>query len=336
MALVFRLLICSYLPLCILFAKTIAIVPDSPGSLSKILECQSKESLINYPLVRVIYDLQDSDVVVLQKSYYGISNEILRSADKVVFLNIYQSLPIWFCQVPKHKRYLIAFEPPSVYPWMYSDKCKDLFHKILTFDDDLVNTPPYVKYFYPVLKPMILNLPDFSKKKLLCILAANKTSKHPNELYSERKRAIAFFDQNYKEEFDLYGPKWEGEGFKTYRGVVPIKEDVLKHYKFSICYENIENIAGYITEKIFECFQAGNIPIYLGASNITDYIPRECFIDKSEFETYEELAIFLRDMDEFTYHSYISNIEKFLISKKAKLYSVENFSKVFQKEIVFD
>lgn len=336
MGLVFRLLICFHILSSSLFAKTIAIVPDSPRSLSKVLESQNKKSLIHHPLGRVIYDLRDSDVVFAQKSYYGISGEILRSADKIVFFNIYQSLPMWFCQVPKSKRYLIAFEPPSVYPWMYSDKCKDLFHKILTFDDDLVNIAPFVKYYYPVLKPMISNLPDFSKKKLLCILAANKTSKHPNELYSERKKAIAFFDQNYKEEFDLYGPKWEEEGFKTYRGVVPIKEDVLKHYKFSICYENIENVAGYITEKIFECFQAGNIPIYLGASNITDYIPRTCFIDKNAFATYEELTTFLKNMDEFTYNSYVTNIQKFLSSKKAKLYSVENFSKVFQKEIIFD
>ncbi len=354
-----------------LFGKTIAIIPDSPGiyisdeesdsepsisgelssvtpgvltsdgyRLKGIIYNQNGESLINHPLGRVIYDLRDTDIKFISKQYFGglfgRHFESIRKADKVVFFNIYQSLPAWFCQVPKHKRYLIAFEPPSVYPWMYSSKCQELFHKILTFDDDLINIKPYAKYYYPVLKPMISNIPAFSKKKLLCIFAGNKSSKHPNELYSERKKAITFFDQNYSEEFDLYGPTWESENFTTYRGTVPIKEDVMKHYKFSICYENIENISGYITEKIFECFQAGCVPIYLGASNILDYIPKTCFIDKNEFASYEELADHLTHLDESTYHEYLIQIEKFLRSKKAKLYSVENFSRIFQQEIVFD
>lgn len=37
---------------------------------------------------------------------------------------------------------------------------------------------------------------------------------------------------------------------------------------------------GYITEKIFDCFFPGVIPIYWGAENVTDYIPQDTFIDR--------------------------------------------------------
>ena len=52
---------------------------------------------------------------------------------------------------------------------------------------------------------------------------------------------------------------------------------VFSQYKFIICFENSKT-PGYITEKIFNVFLAGSIPIYDGAPNITDYINIEAFI----------------------------------------------------------
>ena len=48
----------------------------------------------------------------------------------------------------------------------------------------------------------------------------------------------------------------------------------MQHYRFYICYENTEGVEDYITEKIFDCFAAGFVPIYWGASNIEKYIPK--------------------------------------------------------------
>jgi hypothetical protein len=42
---------------------------------------------------------------------------------------------------------------------------------------------------------------------------------------------------------------------------VDSKKNTLEKYKFSICYENARDIPGYITEKIFDCFFAGCVPI---------------------------------------------------------------------------
>jgi hypothetical protein len=44
------------------------------------------------------------------------------------------------------------------------------------------------------------------------------------------------------------------------------KRDYLFHKKFNICPENVD-ASGYVTEKLFDAFAAGTIPIYLGDDN---------------------------------------------------------------------
>ena len=45
----------------------------------------------------------------------------------------------------------------------------------------------------------------------------------------------------------------------------------------------MRDVLGYITEKIFDSFAAWCVPVYWGASNVTDYIPEGCFIDRRKF-----------------------------------------------------
>lgn len=47
------------------------------------------------------------------------------------------------------------------------------------------------------------------------------------------------------------------------------KIDYLKQFKFTICPENI-SVKGYTTEKLFQAFDAGCIPIYWGGENIPE------------------------------------------------------------------
>ena len=59
----------------------------------------------------------------------------------------------------------------------------------------------------------------------------------------------------------------------------------LSKYKFSICFEN-SITAGYISEKIFDCFYAGTIPIYYGDPNVKESIDPDSFIDFRKFDDY--------------------------------------------------
>jgi hypothetical protein len=119
-----------------------------------------------------------------------------------------------------------------------------------------------------------------------------------------------------------------------YKGNVKNKIDVLRLYKFCICFENISGINGYITEKIFDCFFSKTIPIYLGAPNITNYIPKDCFIDFRDFPTIDLLYDYIKKMDEADYLRYINNAQKFISSDQAKIFSADAFSDVIIKNIL--
>jgi hypothetical protein len=177
------------------------------------------------------------------------------------------------------------------------------------------------------------NLPSFEEKKLVTQISSNKKSKHKHELYSERERVIQFFED--KNDFDFYGYAWEAKGYKNYRGSIDNKQETLKNYRFNVCYENIYDVRGYITEKIFDSFAAGAIPIYWGASNVTDYIPKNCFIDRRDFKDFNAVYDYIRTMDKATYETYLKNIEAFLKSDKAKLFTYEMLEVIFMEAIRF-
>ena len=148
------------------------------------------------------------------------------------------------------------------------------------------------------------------------------------ELYSMRREAVKFFEEKPEGTFDLFGKGWEG--FKNAKGRVPDKQEALKGYKFNFCFENAA-IPGYITEKIFDSFAVGAIPIYLGAPNIEDYIPKECFIDYRQFNDFEEMLTFIKKMTKKEYESYISHIKAYLKSPESQKFTWECFSETFSK-----
>lgn len=232
---------------------------------------------------------------------------------------------------PKEKMVLFAWEPPTTQGEMYKKEVLAQFGKVFTWDDDLVDGKQFFKFYYPVLRQRGEVVP-FEKKKFCTMIARRLSSSHPKQLYKERENTIRFFEKK-KGEFDLYGMYWEKRKFKNWRGAIDDKMEVLKNYKFSICYENMKDVKGYITEKIFDCFGAGVVPIYWGASNVTDYIPGDCFIDRRQFKDHDEMYRFLKKMTREEYEGYLKRAEVFLKSEKAKLFTAEHLAQNFLKII---
>lgn len=260
-------------------------------------------------------------------------------ADEVSYVVVW-NWPKWMSdsaldKIPREKAILFMWEPPSYFKKMYDEKTLSHFKRIYTWDDDLVDNKRFFKFYYPELKPMRGDLPSFQEKKLLTFVFSNKKSKHPHQLYTERENVIKFFESNHSDDFEFYGQAWEKKGYKRYRGSPDNKMDTLKNYRFAICYESMGNVRGYITEKIFDCFAAGTVPIYLGATNIADYIPQNCFIDRTKFKDNEALYQFLKNMDQETYEQYLQNIREFLKTDKAQLFSMTMFHVIFLEAIRF-
>lgn len=235
---------------------------------------------------------------------------------------------------PKAKIVTFLWEPPATRPENYNPQVQQYADIILTWHDGLIDGKKYHKFLYAQLKPYTEVMVPFREKKLCCVMAGNKRSYHPEELYSTRCKTIAFFEEHAPEKLDLYGPGWNKQQHKTYKGFAPDKFGTLSKYAFCICYENIKNIPGYISEKIQHCLRANCVPVYWGAPNITDYIPESCFIDRRKFASDKEMYDYLMAMSEQEYQSYLDTINAYLKTTKALLFSPLYFADCILKAII--
>ncbi|PKP62139.1 hypothetical protein CVT91_00470 [Candidatus Atribacteria bacterium HGW-Atribacteria-1] len=268
---------------------------------------------------------------------------------------IYNEIPKIKNITPDKDNYFLMLESKIIRPDNWSIDNHRFFKKIFTWDDTLVDNKKYIKINYPHKLPVDLDYDLNRKEKFCAMIVANKFKPHPLELYTERIKAIRWFEQRHPEDFDLYGIGWDKYNFNgmlsrlnrfdalrkilkprypSYKGSIESKKEVYKKYKFAICYENARDIPGYITEKIFDCFFAGCVPVYWGASNITDHIPTDTFIDRRNFKSYEELYQYLKNRTDKKYIDYLSATKNFIKSDKIYPFSAECFAETLINEII--
>ena len=223
----------------------------------------------------------------------------------------------------------ISFEPPvvnSLHSAKNLKRISNLFASVLTWQDDIVDNEKIFKFNFPIPNQSIVtNSISYANKNLITTIVGYKTSNKKDELYSQRIEAIQYFEKALPSNFDLYGKGWDENAYPSYKGSVAEKIPIMSNYKFTLCYENQHNIKGLISEKIFDCFYAESIPIFWGATNIKDYIPTECFIDRLEFEDYSSLIAHLTNMTEDEYNRRLVAIREFLRSDAYKNFSSESF-----------
>lgn len=297
----------------------------------------------------------------------SIADYSIDNFDAILFIE-YPTVPFllnpYFKEALKlnKKMYLLLMESEIIRPSNFNINNHKYFEKIFTWKDDLINDNKYIKICVPQNIPEKIDF-NIKNRKFLTLISSHKLHDHQFELYTEREKAIRFCEQN-NIEFDLYWFGWDKFTFKSsfinlfwplfpwfnfikkifnkiffksfpsWRWPLDNKNKTLSQYKFAICYENAKNINWYITEKIFDCFFAWCIPIYLWAPNINDFIPKDTYIDKNDFKTYDELFNYLKQMDNNVYSEYIMNIEKFLMSDEIKNFSSESFAKIIFENIV--
>ncbi len=296
------------------------------------------------------YMLKDS----FKKHGIDLSTQDINLPSESQFI-IYNEMPKIKDILSDKNNYLLIFESEVIRPDNWDIKSHKYFNKLFTWNDELVDNKKYFKINWSHKIPVDLKF-DLSKKNKLCaLIAGHKSKSHPLELYTERVKAIRWFEQNHPEDFNLYGMGWDRHYFQgvlsrlnrfklltgllkpnypSYKGSIESKREVLQKYKFAICYENVRDIPGYITEKIFDCFFAGCVPVYWGAPNVTDHIPAGTFIDRKNFKSYEELYNYLKNMPDNEYVGYLNAIKNFIKSDKIYPFSAECFAETIVNEVL--
>jgi hypothetical protein len=155
-----------------------------------------------------------------------------------------------------------------------------------------------------------------------------------DDLYLERLRAAAHFAR--RPDFDMVGQGWQRRHpavpeklhkavLPAYRGRVEEKLETLAKYRFSLCFEN-SRFPGYVSEKIFDCFFTRTIPVYLGAPDITRYVPGDAFVDLRTFRNYVDLEAYLDNLTEAGMRRYLDAADAFMRSPAYEPFSAECFA----------
>lgn len=284
--------------------------------------------------------------------------ENLDSLDALIFVD-YPLIPskkaieIFNLKIPK---ILITDENKYIRPEVWNKNNLDAFDYIFCCDDSYIDNIKFYKHHaHDHYKDLNLNYEiikkKFENKKFTSMISWNKKLKNLSVNYQKRVKVIDWFEKNYSEDFDLYGPNWDefvfpwdvpilarfnsnrftkfrrkfGKNYSNWKGSVVDKVKCINDYKFVFVFENTEKINGYITEKIFDVFYGGSIPIYFGAENIEDYIDSKCFIDFRKFQSLDDLYVYLKMIDKNQYQVMLSEVEKFLSSKNSFSFTTKYF-----------
>lgn len=314
------------------------------------------------------YNWESALKEILEKNNMEIStSDLIRpsEADYVVFFDnlFYKNLDtIWdlYYNRKLENSVYIDFEPPTGHCKNHSKKgikyLSNIFNRLITYNDDYIKgniVKGNIADFY--CKENIYKN-DFNERKYVAMITNNTKNEniigilnfynscdyynkknihtHKHSIYHMREEAVKYFFNNCPNDFDLYGTLWDEKYNNILKGYIKQekKYEVLSSYKYIISFDSFVDQRGYISEKIFDCFMAKTVPIYLGASNVTDYIPEDCFIDMRNFKTFKDLDVYLKNISEERYNEYIENIEKFLRSKQF----LDNFSSVASANKIYN
>jgi hypothetical protein len=130
-------------------------------------------------------------------------------------------------------------------------------------------------------------------RKLLCQISGNKFSLNNKQLYSLRRKINSELISNV--DYKFFGTGWTFRN-PNYMGIANDKFDVYKEYSFSIILENARTNGG-ITEKIFDSFAAGCIPIYAGSNDILLKVPSDIYVNYDAFNNTHDLIRYLGSYD---------------------------------------
>lgn len=264
---------------------------------------------------------------------------------------------------PESPSYLIATENPYICPANADETYLQKFKGVFTWNQNLFHLPNVIPLFIP---NQIRQNPfsSFSDRKIFaCLINANKAFPRPTkkDLYLERIQVIKWYEKYAPDFFSLYGLGWQKpepafsfqqkcirrmkrlgtqlfgyKPFPSYAGEIENKSDVYKMAKFAYCYENVADLPNYISEKIFDCFFDGCVPVYWGSNTIDQLIPADCYIDRRKFNSTEAVHQFLLSINEVTYSQYQENIKKFLASEDAMKFDTATYASIITNTIQRD
>lgn len=261
---------------------------------------------------------------------------------------------------------LVSFEPPIIAWSLYYHlpRLSAQFRHVFLFEGARSRVAPQTKfhrlYFPQVRQPGRESFVPWEQRGFLVMVSSNKglirnplrifdrprefslkrelaTAIYPplgDEYYGRRLQAIRHFAS--APDFDLFGAGWQRRhpsvkeadfqvALRAYRGTAPSKLDTFARYRFAFALEN-SRFPGYVSEKLFDCFFSGCVPLYLGAPDVERYVPASTFVNVQDFASDVDLEKFLRAMSPAEARVYLDAAADFLASDSYRKFTHEAFA----------
>lgn len=265
---------------------------------------------------------------------------------------------------PAGRAYVYLYENPLIRPLNRDREALARYAKWFTWDGELLDDPRAVRLPYPNrLEAGPWNGPE--ARPLFCVLVASNKAlavADARDQYQDRVRILDWYERNAPGDFHLHGRGWDRPAalpgrwgrvrnqfrkalsrllpakspYATWRGPVDDKIALLTRARFCLAHENCRDLPGYVTEKLFDCFRAGCVPVYVGPREIADLVPSGCFIDGRAFASPADLHAHLRRIGDVEHRGYQERIRAFLLSDQAKPFSQRHFVETLFREISAD
>lgn len=294
------------------------------------------------PNIRMRFALKKQGAEIHTADFLLAKKEDVQKAEYYSFglLENYRKLSHWS---NIRMRAFAIFEPPVVAPHLYRElpELTKVFDRVYVHNTEGdgyslkdVDISRLHKLYWPQARADVIE--EFwrkqnRKRRIVVINGNHNPASAYRELYSKRIEAmvsLAKFDS-----IDLYGRGWKRWWSRDsmwlpywlnrrtlmsiYKGECASKYETMQHYTFALCFENM-SMKGYITEKIFDCFYAGTIPLYWGATDISDLIPREAYIDVGKYVSFEKMYEEVVLMSEIEIQEMREAARSFLKSEQGK------------------
>ena len=220
-------------------------------------------------------------------------NNLLKSNEINIFVSVENMVPESRTHY-KFKNKFGHYDNERIDTFIHNDVCKNG----TTIGKGTAVIPTvYFRINYYLNNPVKLPSTPFSSKHLCLFVSRNGLNENKANLWDSLRL-------RYGDEIHHIGQYYKIESVSCYSSVELL--GIFSRYKFIVVMENTHQ-EGYITEKIFNVFQAGAIPIYDGAPDIGKFIERHSFLSYDDVNLLEKIHFLKENEDK---HNEMVNFAK--------------------------
>jgi hypothetical protein len=263
---------------------------------------------------------------------------------------------------PNQKVILVMWETSLGARYTANPQNHQGYNAIFTYVDRLIDGKRY--FFFPpraFYRDRITTGLPFEQRRVGCLVGTNRKFRYrsglvtikkgwrfsakdwidyvfcPGELIRFRSRFGRLCASYEGALFDVFGEGWEmfPETRRECRGIPSMSTlAYLGNYRYYFAFENHTSRCGLISERIWDALWGDTVPVYLGNTELHRFIPQECFIDATKFDSPREMLDWLCQIPMEVWLRYRDAGREFIYSEAVDKYLPDAFAEQFVNRLV--